>query len=59
VLAFTAVAVGARVRPVRERRTPGPYVGVYGAGGSPRSAGVYQIASTHSGWSMNGFRLPW
>lgn len=19
----------------------------------------YQIASTHSGWSMNGFRLPW
>ncbi len=20
---------------------------------------TYQIASTHSGWSMNGLRLPW
>jgi hypothetical protein len=30
-----------------------------GGGTAPGVRWSYQIASTHSGWSMNGFRLPW
>ena len=31
------------------------------AAGSRRTTGTasYQMSSTHSGWSMNGLRLPW